>query len=286
MGNVVMPPTFCSLRTSLLGLGCVSLFLALGCSNDDADPGNANLGGSTGSGSNQGGSSGAAGSGGSGGSNGSAGTAGTAGSGGTGTAGSGGSGAGGSSGEADAGTGADAGDAGPQEFVLTSTAFDNNAGCGPGGAAGNCDLFPNDNTRFGANVSPQFAWSGAPAGTQSFVLALHDLSAPFGHWVVWNIPASATGLPAAFPRGEDPGVPAQNTHQVGFDDNAPETGYEGSGACGNVYEFVLYALSAPTFEPVSTDSPGAVRAELEASDDVIDTVTMRGRSDPNGANCN
>ena len=52
------------------------------------------------------------------------------------------------------------------------------------------------------------------------------------------------------------------------------------GARGNVYEFVLYALSATRFEPVSTDNPDDVQDELEASGDVIATTTMRARSAP------
>jgi phosphatidylethanolamine-binding protein (PEBP) family uncharacterized protein len=284
-----MTPTFCFLRSSLLGLGCVSLFLAVACSDDsDSDSGDGSLGGSAGAGSAQGGSSGnagSAGSSGSGGSGGSSGSAGTAGSGGTGAAGSGGSsGAGGSAEQGDAGPGPDAG---ATAFVLTSTAFDDNAGCGPDGDAPDaCDLFPDDNIGLGTarNVSPQIDWVGAPAGTQSFAIALHDLSNPFGHWVVWNIPASATGLPAELPRGTSPGVPADDTGQIGFNDD--DIGYEGSGQCGNVYEFVLYALGTPSFEPTNTDSPDDVEAELELSDDVLDTTTMRARSDPNGPTCN
>jgi len=60
--------------------------------------------------------------------------------------------------------------------------------------------------------------------------------------------------------------------------------FASAGARVNVYEFTLYALSA-TFEPVSTDTPHDVQAELEASSDVIDTTTMRVRSDPNGPTC-
>src|SRR5579859_8182608 len=52
----------------------------------------------------------------------------------------------------------------------------------------------------GGNVSPEFDWSGAPSGTQSFGLNIFDMDAPTGsgfwHWVVFNIPASATSLPA------------------------------------------------------------------------------------------
>src|ERR1041385_3498263 len=52
----------------------------------------------------------------------------------------------------------------------------------------------------GSNVSPALSWSGAPAGTKSFALTVYDPDAPtgrgWGHWVVYNIPASATSLPA------------------------------------------------------------------------------------------
>jgi hypothetical protein len=52
----------------------------------------------------------------------------------------------------------------------------------------------------GGNVSPQLAWSGAPAGTRSFALLMYDPDAPTGsgwwHWILYNIPATATSLPA------------------------------------------------------------------------------------------
>lgn len=74
---------------------------------------------------------------------------------------------------------------------LTSTAF------GPG------ETIPARHTGEGEDVSPALSWSDTPVGTQAFVVVCHDPDAPlisprgtygFVHWVLYNIPASVTGL--------------------------------------------------------------------------------------------
>ncbi|MGN6210408.1 YbhB/YbcL family Raf kinase inhibitor-like protein [Asticcacaulis sp.] len=59
----------------------------------------------------------------------------------------------------------------------------------------------------GQNRAPILHWSGAPAGTQSFLVTLYDKDAPTGvgfmHWVVANIPSDVEALKdgASLPRG-------------------------------------------------------------------------------------
>jgi Raf kinase inhibitor-like YbhB/YbcL family protein len=79
------------------------------------------------------------------------------------------------------------------KFTLASTDIS------PGGTIANQQVF-NGFGCSGGNVSPALAWSNPPAGTKSFALLMHDPDAPTGsgwwHWVVYNIPASQSSLPA------------------------------------------------------------------------------------------
>ncbi len=75
---------------------------------------------------------------------------------------------------------------------VTSAEFD------PGGT------IPAKYTCDGLDVSPPLAWTaGVPGGTRSFALIVDDPDAPSGtftHWVLFNLPAQATGLPENVPR--------------------------------------------------------------------------------------
>ena len=76
---------------------------------------------------------------------------------------------------------------------LTSPAFQN------GGA------IPTKHTGEGEDVSPALSWRDAPAETKSFAVICHDPDAPlvtpgrygYVHWVLYDIPAGATGLAEA-----------------------------------------------------------------------------------------
>jgi Raf kinase inhibitor-like YbhB/YbcL family protein len=98
----------------------------------------------------------------------------------------------------------------------------------------------------GEGLSPAITWANAPAGTMSFFLNMHDedlarnkTSDDQAHWVVWNIPASATGLPEGVPKGA-------KLANGAFQFSATGQMYRGPGAGANGpkhhYMFELYAL--------------------------------------------
>jgi Raf kinase inhibitor-like YbhB/YbcL family protein len=98
----------------------------------------------------------------------------------------------------------------------------------------------------GEGLSPAISWSNVPAGTQSFVLNMHDEDVARNrgtedqaHWVVWNIPASTTSLPEGVPKGSQR---PDGSYQV----SATGPMYRGPGAAAtgpmHHYMFEIYAL--------------------------------------------
>ena len=172
------------------------------------------------------------------------------------------------------------GSAGASAFTLTSTGWMNMAGCASNMAA-SCATLPKELTRTGGGVgvSPDLSWTGVPAGTKSFAVVLQDISGNSTHWVLWNIPGSATAL-AAHVDGSTamPAVPA-GSQQCSKDPASGAEGYYGPGACGNVYEFTLYALSVPTFSPTMATVETQVRTQLLAlGSSILGTASLRGRT--------
>jgi len=146
-------------------------------------------------------------------------------------------------------------DGGPASgMVLTSPAFTE------GGTV------PTVNTCDGANTSPVLSWTGAPAGTQSFAVVLTDLTIAMAHWVIYDIPASATGLPAAIENTSSP-TSVPGARQI-VSIHSPVIGFYGpcppKGDQPHSYQFAVYALDVAALPGVSAQStrPDAV-AEIQ-----------------------
>ncbi len=128
----------------------------------------------------------------------------------------------------------------------------------------------------GKDVSPAIAWSGVPSGARSLALIMDDPDAPdpaapkmvWVHWVLYNIPTSAPGLPQAVKPEALPAGTSQGRNDWG------RTGY--GGPCPPIgrhrYFFKLYALDS-----LLPDLNRPTKAQLEAAMDghiVVDATLM------------
>jgi Raf kinase inhibitor-like YbhB/YbcL family protein len=115
-------------------------------------------------------------------------------------------------------------------------------------AFGHMGAIPSTYTCQGKDVSVPLAWNGLPAGTRSLALIVDDPDAPdpkapkmtWVHWVLYNLPPDATGLPEAVRAADLP----QGTREGRNDWKRSGWG----GPCPPIgrhrYFFKLYALDA------------------------------------------
>ena len=103
-------------------------------------------------------------------------------------------------------------------------------------------MLPAKYTCDGQDISPPLNWQQVPQGVKSFALISDDPDAPVGiwvHWVMWNIPAEANGLPENVPAGKD--LPNGSKQGV---NSSRKQGY--SGPCPpsgtHRYYFKVYAI--------------------------------------------
>jgi Raf kinase inhibitor-like YbhB/YbcL family protein len=133
---------------------------------------------------------------------------------------------------------------------LTSTAFSENAS------------IPIKYTCKGQDVSPSLSWNEPPAGTRSFALVMDDPDAPMAtwvHWVLFNLPGTARGLPEGLPStptfkdGSAQGL--TSARSVGYHGPCPPSGT-------HRYFFKLYALDI-TLALTSNDDTAALLEAMQ-----------------------
>jgi Raf kinase inhibitor-like YbhB/YbcL family protein len=134
---------------------------------------------------------------------------------------------------------------------------------------------PAKHTCDGEDVSPALAWAGVPEGAKSLVMIMDDPDAPPGtwvHWVLYDLPADASGLPEGLPKKEKLENGAAHGLCWGVD-SFSRVGYYGPcppAGSPHRYCFKLYALDAvlglaprATKPEVSKAMEGHVLAEGE-----------------------
>jgi len=125
----------------------------------------------------------------------------------------------------------------------------------------NGSTMPVDYTCDGDDRSPALSWEGLPEGTRSIALIMDDPDAPgrtFVHWVIYNIPADSTGLPAAMPGNttlDDGSLQGKNDFgRTGYNGPCPPPGKP------HRYFFKVYALDTSL-----NLKSGVTRSQLESA---------------------
>jgi Raf kinase inhibitor-like YbhB/YbcL family protein len=144
----------------------------------------------------------------------------------------------------------------PAPLTMSSTAF-------PDGAE-----IPAKFTQAADQTSPAITWTNVPAGTVTFLLHMHDMEGSRNrttedqlHWLVWNIPGTATGIPEGVPMGAQ----LQNgAYQI----SASGAVYRGPGAPAtgprHHYTFELFALDTKVDVQPGADAFETRRNVLQA----------------------
>ena len=127
------------------------------------------------------------------------------------------------------------------------------------------------------DLSPALEWSGVPQGTKSLALIVDDPDAPdpkapkmvYVHWVLYNIPPSATGLAEGMKADRLP----KGTREARNDWN--NLGY--GGPCPPIgrhrYFFKLYALDTTLTlsQPSKADLEKAIKGHVVDSGELMGT---------------
>jgi Raf kinase inhibitor-like YbhB/YbcL family protein len=106
----------------------------------------------------------------------------------------------------------------------------------------------------GKNISPSLTWSGAPTGTKSFALILHDPDAQTGvggftHWIVYNIPATTNKLEKSAGVEKSTSLPSGTVQAPTSFGSASYGGpCPPAGEKPHRYVFTLYALGTEKLE--------------------------------------
>ena len=128
----------------------------------------------------------------------------------------------------------------------------------------------------GKNSSVPLAWKNPPSGTKSFALSMvdpHPIAQNWVHWLVINIPATATSLEEGASGKKMPSGSTELRNSFG------EIGYGGpqppKGTGDHPYVFTLYALSVEKLDLGAGASLGAFKKALEGK--ILGSASITGK---------
>ena len=126
------------------------------------------------------------------------------------------------------------------------------------------ETMPRRYTPDGRNLSPALEWSNLPTGTQELAVVCADFGAgsppPWTHWLIYGIPATASGLPEGLPILADTPMPPDLTGAIQGLNGWRRPYYRGPAppaGTPHLYHFTVYALDEVLGLP-----PGLTREEL------------------------
>jgi Raf kinase inhibitor-like YbhB/YbcL family protein len=143
---------------------------------------------------------------------------------------------------------------------------------------------PREYTADGHNWSPPLTWSDPPPGTRSLAVVCEDPDGgnppPFVHWVIYNIPASAKGLPENVPFEPGAAMPASIAGAVQGVSGFRRAMYRGPApppGKPHHYHFVVYAIDAADLKPNLTraDLLEAIRGHVLGQGELVTVYERR-----------
>ena len=160
---------------------------------------------------------------------------------------------------------------GKMSLTLSSTAFANG------------EAIPVKYTCEGKDLSPPLKWEGVPENTQSLVLIVDDPDAPdpkapkmrWVHWVLYNIPPDAAGLPegvtsGSLPSGTEEGL--NDWKRAGYGGPCPPVGRHRYFHTLYALDTVLKGMRQPTRSQVET----AMKDHIIAKTELVGTYKKSG----------
>ena len=160
---------------------------------------------------------------------------------------------------------------GGAHLAVTSTAFRNG------------HTIPARYTQFGENQSPPLHWTRGPAGTRSYVLLVEDSGVkrpePIFHWVLYNVPADVTRLPADLSKDPELQHPAGAMNGLNIRRQPGYMGPRPPKGQTHPYHFEVFALDEPlslTPDMATRDAVvAAMKGHVLAEGQLVGEVTGR-----------